>query len=275
KMVALVRELDIDGFRFDAPGYNHFPNWSPRTRARASVQELGALPLFRTLRRTLHELDPDLMLYTEPNTPLFREAMDLNYNYDETWLPDSIFGRGGDHPGSRVRNARDLARWLTERDATLPEGSVTAHHLDSHDTFWWPLPGSKWRREQIGRDASRALMTAFALSGGPYMMFVGGEDGMQEQVAAVNRIRASRPELAHGSHRFGMDGVVSDDLFVVRHQSGDNRSVLLANLSNRPVTEDLRYHLPGAWQDLLGTRPVADSTVELAPYAAAFWVVSR
>ncbi len=27
----LVRRLDIDGFRFDAPTYNEFPNWSPAT----------------------------------------------------------------------------------------------------------------------------------------------------------------------------------------------------------------------------------------------------
>src|SRR3712207_1592256 len=27
----LVRRLDIDGFRFDAPTYNDLPNWSPAT----------------------------------------------------------------------------------------------------------------------------------------------------------------------------------------------------------------------------------------------------
>lgn len=271
KMVMLVGELGIDGFRFDAPVYNHFPNWSPRTRTRASVQELGAVTLFRSLRQRLHQLDPDLMLYTEPNGPLFRESMDLNYNYDETWLPESIFGAGGDNPPSRVRNARDLARWLADRDAALPAGSVTAHHLDSHDTFWWPLPGSKWRREQIGIDATRVLMTAFALSGGPYMMFVGGESGMEATITEVNRLRAQRPELISGTHAFGLEGISSDDLFVVRHHLGGNSSVLLANLRDQALTEDLSVQLPGRWHDLLGGHDVTDSQLKLGPFGAALW----
>ena len=271
KMVMLVRELGIDGFRFDAPSYNHFPNWSPRTRSRASVQELGAVTLFRSLRRRLHELDPELMLYTEPNGPLFRESMDLNYNYDETWLPGSIFGAGGDNPPSRVRNARDLARWLADRDAALPAGSITAHHLDSHDTFWWPLPGSKWRREQIGINATRVLMTAFALSGGPYMMFVGGEDGIEAAITEVNRLRSQRPELASGTHTFGLEGISSDDLFVVRHHLGRDSSVLLANLSDQALAEDLSAQLPGLWYDWLGRHNVTDSQLKLGPYAAALW----
>jgi hypothetical protein len=271
KAAMLVRELHIDGFRFDAPGYNCFPNWSIRTRSRASVQELGALPGFRDLRRMLHRIDPDLMLYTEPNGPLWRRSMDINYNYDETWLPDSLLGRGGDHPPSRVRHARDLARWFANRDATLPGGSVTAHHLDSHDTFWWPLPGLKWRREQIGLDASCALMTALALAGGPFMMFVGGETGMDDAVRQVNRLRSQRPELARGDHEFGLDGLTSDHLFVVRHRLESERSVLLVNLSGQPLVEDLSEQLPGRWRDLMSGQTVEHSHIELGAFAAAFW----
>jgi arsenate reductase-like glutaredoxin family protein len=292
QMIWLVQTLGVDGFRFDAPGYNRFPNWAPRTAARASVQELGAVPLFRELRRRLHALNPQLMLYTEPNAPLFRQDMDLNYNYDEVWLPDSLFGRGGDHPASRVRHARDLARWLQDRDAALAPGSVTAHHLDSHDTFWWPLPGAKWRREQIGLPATRALMTAYALAGGPYMMFVGGEDGMVDDVAAMGRVRAARPEIGLGRHQFGLDGLgglgeldgldglgppAADNLFVVRHAYGEWRSVLLVNLSDQPLAADLSAGLPGPWEDLLAadTARAGDAIggkLELPAFGAAFWI---
>ena len=189
----LVRRLQIDGFRFDAPSYNAFPNWARRTQSRASVQELGALGPSDDSGNGCGLTIRSLLMYTEPNGALWRESMDLSYNYDESWLPDAIFGRGGDHPPARVRNGRELAEWLRDRDRTLPTGSVTAHHIDSHDTFWWPLPSLKWRREQFGQAPATALMTAFALAGGPYMMFVGGEVGMEEEVRQVNRLRAPAP----------------------------------------------------------------------------------
>jgi len=243
-MVRLVERLGIDGFRFDAPTYNLFPNWSPRTRTRASLQPLGSVQLFRRLRERLHRLDPDLMMYTEPNGALLRQSMDLNYNYDETWLPASILRPADPLYAGGVRSGRELAQWLRDRDRTLPLGSVTAHHIDSHDTFWWPPPGGKWRCEQFGLDAARALMHAFALAGGPYMMFVGGERGMEEAVSAVNAIRARRPELAYGNHRFGEPTTDRDELFTVTHRAGDAWSAVLVNLSPHQLAADVR--LPAA-----------------------------
>jgi hypothetical protein len=252
-MVRLVERLGIDGFRFDAPTYNLFPNWSPRTRTRASLQPLGSVQLFRRLRERLHRLDPDLMMYTEPNGPLLRQSMDLNYNYDETWLPASVLRPGDPRYAGGVRSGRELARWLRERDRTLPAGSVTAHHIDSHDTFWWPPPGGKWRREQFGLAAARALMHAFALAGGPYMMFVGGEHGMEDAVSAVNAIRARRPELGYGSHRFGEPAADRDELFTVTHRAGDAWSVVLVNLSPHQLAARVRLTAPaaGGMRDLL------------------------
>jgi alpha amylase-like protein len=264
-MIALVERLGIDGFRFDAPTYNLFPNWSPRTRTRASLQPLGSVRLFRRLRDRLHRLNPGLMMYTEPNGPLLRQSMDLNYNYDETWLPASILRPGDPRFAGGVRSGRELAAWLRDRDASLPAGSVTAHHIDSHDTFWWPPPGGKWRREQFGLRAARALMHAFALAGGPYMMFVGGEVGMEEAVMAVNAIRAGRPELAYGSHRFGAPATDRDELFTVTHRAGKAWSAVLVNLSPRAFTAQI--DLPaGGMRDLLN--PEARQPLHFEPFQA-------
>ena len=272
--LGLVRRLQIDGFRFDAPSYNTFPNWTQRTRSRASVQELGALALFRRLRQRLRAHDPQLLIYTEPNGVLWRESMDLNYNYDESWLPDAIFGRGGDHPPARVRNGRELAEWLRDRDRTLPTGSVTAHHIDSHDTFWWPLPSLKWRREQFGQAPATALMMAFALAGGPYLMFVGGEVGMEEEVRQVNGLRATRPELARGAHLFAAVEVDSPDLFVVLHELGPEVSALIVNLSRNELSSAV--DLPGdggGWLDLLHDGARADlQKLLFTPFSAKFLV---
>lgn len=273
RIVSLVERLGIDGFRFDAPGYNQFPNWSPRTRTRASLQQLGAVGLFRRLRRVLRERYPDLMLYTEENGALWRQYVDLNYNYDEFWLLDSLVGTGGDAPAARVRHGRDLAEWLEDRDRTLPAGAVTAHHIDSHDTFWFLLPGRKWRREQFGLDATRALLHVFALSGGPYMMFVGGEEGLVDDVRAVNRLRHDRAELVDGPTVHGEPRAAADALYTVRHGDGADLSILAVNLSPEAVTSILEGAPPGPWRDLLSDEVVDLATsVQWAPFQSRFLV---
>lgn len=273
--IRLVRRLGIDGFRFDAPGYNNFPNWSQRTRSRASLQQLGATGLFARLRTALRAVDPELMLYTEENGPLWRQDVDLNYNYDEFWLPDSLFGSGSENPPSRVRHGRDLAEWLRERDCSLPAGSLTAHHIDSHDSFWFLLPGRKWRREQIGIEATRALICAYALAGGPFMMFVGGEEAMVDLVRLVNRLRRTRPELAGGSAEYARPAADSDELFTVHHRGPDGDAVLAVNLSGRPVTSRLDG-LHGPARDLLdGSEADLGQALSWAPFQARYLVGRR
>lgn len=230
--LALVRRLDVDGFRFDAPTYNYFHNWSARTRTNAGVSVLGCLPLFNQLRTELRELKPDALLYTEPSGVLLRQAMDLNYNYDEQWLISAVMTGGADNEHG-VRDAHELGQWLAARDATLPQGALTAHHIDSHDTFWWPLPGSKWRREQYGAAATAALMTVFALSGGPYMTFVGGEVDIEDHVLAVNRLRLERPEFVLGTSDY--ESVQTDDhrIYSVIRRSTTGCALLLVNLHDQ------------------------------------------
>ena len=46
-------------------------------------------------------------------------------------------------------------------------------------------------------------MTVFALSGGYYMKFVVGENGIEVDLRKVNEIRSQRTELAFGRHKFG------------------------------------------------------------------------
>jgi glycosidase len=198
----LLTEWDVDGFRFDAPTYNEFPNWSPATALRASASPLGAVSLFVDVRRDIKALKPDAVLYTEPSGLLLRRSMDVNYNYDEQWLVTALGATGADHPARSVRTAREFAEWMEDRDGFLPPGSLTAHHIDSHDTFWWPEWGKKWRREQLPVPVVRALAAAFMALEGPYMTFAGGEDGLEDLIGAMNALRAdprlpwpARPEF--------------------------------------------------------------------------------
>lgn len=247
KAVGIMQRLGIDGYRFDAPSYNYFMNWSQRTRANASVSMLGCLPMFAKLRAAMRAANPDSLLYTEPSGALYRMSMDLAYNYDEQFLVPAVIHRGAGK-AHWVRNARELGRWLEVRDATLPLGSLTAHHLDSHDTFWWPEPGQKWRREQFGLPATAALMTVFCLSGGPYMTYVGGEVGIEREVRAAAALRRQHPNFARGRSDYRSVMATHDDVYAVIRESAEGRGLLLVNLSDEPVSSSVTLASSGGAQ---------------------------
>jgi hypothetical protein len=163
--------------------------------------------------------------------------MDITYNYDEQWLIDAVLSPLADEQSERtlVRNARELAAWFSDRNSTLPRGSLIAHHIDSHDSFWWPLPGSKWRREQYGLPAVRALLSVFGLSGGAYMTFVGGEQEIEEELRRVHRLRTTLPEVGHGETDYESVSVDRDEVYAVVRRSGARCALLLVNLSNHSV----------------------------------------
>jgi glycosidase len=234
----LVRRLNVDGFRFDAPTYNEVPNWSPATEKRASASQLGSVEHFARLRTRLKTLKPDALLYTEPSGTLFRQTMDITYNYDEHWLihallrPDSSLQK---NPHG-VRHARDLAAWFRDKEAVLPQGSITARHIDSHDTFWWPLPGFKWRREQYGLPVTRALLATWSLIGGAYMTFVGGEVGLEDDIRRMNRLRAELPEVRIGAADYDAIRADDDRIFAVARVHRGHASLVLVNFSNAEVS---------------------------------------
>jgi len=259
----LVRRLDIDGFRFDAPTYNDLPNWSTATERRASYSPLGSLELFARLRTRLKRVKPSIMLYTEPSGVLFRQAMDVTYNYDEQWLINAVLRPSSDERSRRlaVRNGRELAAWFRDRNAVLPTGSLIAHHVDSHDTFWWPLPGHKWRREQYGLAATRALLAIFALSGGAYMTFVGGEEGIEDEVRRVHRLRATLPEVGQGTANYDAVTIDHEAIYAVVRSAEMACTVVLVNMSDQPLETvcrldtaqlglgDALYEVYDAWND--------------------------
>jgi len=183
-----IKELDIDGFRVDAPTWNMMPNWDRNIPYRGSLSIYGAIQLFRKARQQLSNIKKDLLFYTEPSGPLFRTVFDANYNYDEHWLYGSILHLHkkskypGPHPLEKEHsinlNAYELRNWYAHRDMVLPDGSVTVHHIDSHDTFW--RYEGHFPREVFGRKASQALFALSALIKGGVMNYAGGENGSEQ-----------------------------------------------------------------------------------------------
>lgn len=228
----LMMELDLDGFRFDAPTYNDFYNWSPSTRRRAGASALGCVSLFERLRPELKAIKADMLMYTEPSGHLLRQSMDLNYNYDEQWLVTALAKPDTAAPWG-VRGGRDLARWLSDRDAVLPTGALTAHHIDSHDTFWWPSWGTKWRREQFDLTTVRLLTVAFGLLPGPYMMFSGGEVGIEDLLPRIADLKQD-PTWRDGSLHWHTEDEFPAALFGMTRALAGEHMTLVVNLADRP-----------------------------------------
>ncbi|MCY7411661.1 MAG: hypothetical protein LH471_01255 [Salinibacterium sp.] len=229
-MINLVRTLDIDGFRFDAPTYNNFSNWSGWARARARLSPLGCGSLFVDLRRDIKNEKPDALMYTEPSGHLLRRSMDLNYNYDEQWLVTALMNPAEANPRG-VTSARQLMQWMLDRDAFLPMGSRTAHHIDSHDTFWWPQWGAKWRREQFGIEAVRALTVTFMALDGPYMMFTGGEQGIEHELKMMGSLRSEAAGFWSTPATFDTEADPTGDLLIVQRGGIGGELTIIVNLS--------------------------------------------
>jgi len=197
-------DLRVDGFRFDAPTWNCMPNWARNLPMRPSTAYYAAYQLMKRIREAVKSHHPQALLYTEPGGPLFRNTMDLTYNYDEEWLTGStleiVSERG--FAGARFYNgkklvAKDIAEWMHYRRLSLPAGSMTVHHLDSHDTFWWGEK-AQFRREAFGVEASRAMFAFFALVEGGIMNYVGSEKGSDNFYRSLLRLRQTIPVLRYG-----------------------------------------------------------------------------
>ena len=229
-MMNLLTGLDVDGFRFDAPTYNDFANWADWARARASLSPLGCVSLFVELRRDIKGAKPEALMYTEPSGHLLRRSMDVNYNYDEQWLVTSL-SDPLTAPERGVTCARQFMEWMEDRDSFLPVGAQTAHHLDSHDTFWWPQWGKKWRREQFGIEKVRALTCSLLTLDGPFMMFTGGEEGIEAELRVLNGLRRDYPELWARPAQFDTVTDPTGHLFIATRSATRSELRVIANLT--------------------------------------------
>lgn len=251
-----VTDLGLDGFRVDAPTWNYLPNWDPQSPYRAGDSYYGWARLFARARPALKQAKPEVMLYAEGNGPLYMRDFDIRYDYDGQWLFAALLPilepRAADwHPsvGNHRIDARELGEWLHERRLAHPAGTVLAHHIDSHDSFWGH---ALFRRQVFGPDAWRPCFALCALTDGCIMHYIGGELGNEEFVRSVMRLRRELPEVAEGDCY--LRGLPTSDAMVYAplHSLGALHTIPVLNLSNQPTR--VRITLPA---DRLGAPQAA------------------
>jgi hypothetical protein len=257
-MESYIRKYDVDGFRVDAPTWNDFPNWDKNIRYRASLSETGGIRLIDRARPRLHQLKPELMLYTEPTGPTFRRMFDVNYSYDEVWMIEQLLswrrrrptGSGANFElflpkafADRVVTAYDFRVWLEDRRLSLPEGSMTIHQVDSHDSFWWLPWGFKFRHEQFGVEGYRALYFMLATLDGGLMQYPTGEKHSEHFVARTNALRQTVSELREGRCDYLKVEVSDRAVFAVSWEAPSGWAVPITNFGERATA--IRVGLPG------------------------------
>ena len=99
--------------------------------------------------------------------------------------------------------------------------------MDLHDTFWWPTWGKKWRREQFTAEQFRLLTVIFGSLPGPFMMFTGGERGIEDLLPLLRALK-DRPEWRGGAMSWWTGEEVPDAVFgLTRSLGGESTTVLV------------------------------------------------
>jgi hypothetical protein len=296
-----VQIYDVDGFRVDAPTWNGFANWDKEIPYRASRSTTGSIRLFDRALPILRKAKPDLMMYTEPTSPVFRRMFDNNYSYDELWMLEQLLGwrdraRRAAQPTLLVAPQKPLTElltayqarlWFENRRRSMPKDIVTIHQVDSHDSFWWLPPGAKFRREQFGMEGFRALLFMIATLDGGMMHYPTGEQGNEEFMRRVLALREQVPEIKNGRCEYLKVRLSADAVFAVSWESPEGVAIPLTNMGRTAV--HVRVDLPRgefnldprvrySVRDIFNGKPVGklgDISVQLAPLESALVVISK
>ena len=112
--------------------------------------------------------------------------------------------------------------------------------------------GAKWRREQFGLAATRALTAVSMSLGGPYMLFIGGEEGVEDVVTTFNVLKRQESALALGRASFELLAPEQRTVFSVVHRHQQQICVVLVNLADEPVAAEVTWPEAGEWIDIAG-----------------------
>lgn len=230
-----IEELGADGFRIDAPMWNHFPNWDPDIAYKAGTSTVGALGLFKRARESLGELGKDVIFFTEPGGPMVHTVFDITYSYDEMWMLGALVEPVADPfsawytPFDHHISAREMRDWLRYKNLVYPGDSFrrVVRQIDSHDSFEWVGLG-QFRREAFGTSAARAMFATNALLPGGIMNFTGGEEGSEDFYKRVLALR-DLPEFTHGCLDFDASSCDDDMVYHLAYRHGDRSMLVVVN----------------------------------------------
>ncbi len=267
-MLYSVQELNVDGFRLDAQTWNFFPNWSGQINRPAYASLYAGYHMITDISTKLTEAYPSKILYTEGCGPLVSRYHPYRYNYDYHWIypglgqvidPRGMSDKFWYKQSEKTLQWRELAQWLEEADATLPEGIHVVHHADSHDSHEWAgFDYGQFNREAFGLAEHRVMVGMAAFMNGGFMSFVGAEEGNESYYSKLLGIRNQHFVMQQG--RCSYRGIIAEDLRIITIVwiSGRNWLLYAANPDGQRKQTTIRFSVQEAQKLVNGVKSDAE-----------------
>lgn len=252
-----VRELDVDGFRFDAPTWVNAANFAENLPYRADKSLLlGIVEGFRRARAAVDPIKPGLVWLTEPEFVAMRSTMDVTYTYSTLGLWPRLFdGR---------LTARQLQDFYAVRKRLNPLGSLYVNWMDNHDSW---NDGTKetgqYSYERFSPTFARSLLALALFQEGAYMAYAGCEKLDPDYYRRLLALRRREPIFREGECSFEAVHAGSDDLICLYWRSARERLLAVVNLTERAVSSSLCGLPEGRYVDLVEGGEYAGGTVSL------------
>lgn len=262
-MVQLLR-TGVSGFRVDAPLWNLFPNWREDLEYPAGHSTMGWVGLIQLARELAHREGLECALIGETAGVSGLAVFDAVYGYEEMGLFGG-FVRDGmpflapELSPPRPSTGKSIRKWLQDKSSVngLEAMSHTVRHIDSHDSYEWG--GLSTVASRIFGDAFPAVLVTAALIPGPWMHFCGAEEGQEQLVSTVMKLR-HHPAVAEGFLDFGASSSDLESLFHCVARSPEGIQLVLVNLSDVPLTGTVEVD-PDVASLIAEASPIRDTIV--------------
>lgn len=255
-----VRDLDVDGFRFDAPTWVNAANFAENLPYRADKSYLaGVAEAFRRARAAVDPLKPGLIWLTEPEAIALRGSLDVSYTYSTLGFWPRLF------KGSLT--ARQLQAFYAVRKRINPQQALYVNWLDNHDS--WNDGTNEtglYAFERFSPGFARALLALALFQEGAYMAYAGNELLDPEYYRRLLALRARERIFREGECSFEAVHAQQDSLICIDWRSRDEHLLAVINLSGCEVSSALTGLSEGHYTDLVNGAQLAEGCVRVPAY---------
>jgi glycosidase len=236
-----VTKYGNDGYRVDANSYKS-PNWDPRVPYKPWAST-NTLPLYRKMWEAMHEVKPEVILYSEMFGPAWHSVSNLAQ--DANWaVVQDVLGRW---EKGEIDAAKYKAGMALMQDS-MPPGANRIRFCRNHDTSWFfPQFFHGYTPRFLALDAVHALFgVPVVFAGDPeHLPSPDTDPATWQHYKRVFAVRQSLPEFASGEVLLREVDCDNPAVFSGLRRLGGDTSLALVNLSDKPQPVALQFHLEG------------------------------
>ena len=255
-----VRDLDADGFRFDAPTWVNSADWRADLTYRPdrSYTE-GVSETFCRARAAVDPLKKNVIWLTEPESIYLRHSLDVSYTYSSSGFWRPLFE--GRMTASQLQDFYILRRIIN------PKGALYVNWMDNHDSWNHGVQETgEYAYELYDAPFARAMLAVALFQEGAYMAYAKNELFEPDYYRRLLGLRRGERIFSEGDCDYA--SVRADDPNVICFDwtMGNERLVAAVNMGKETAVTALRG-AEGAYTDLV-TGHAADGEELVLPSGA-------